>query len=307
MLGTNEISADRVQCEQNNLNGFVGMLKAWNGVLDSPYCPSCVYGVDFSGAKNAGTKIWIASATITGDVLKLHDCHPAEVLPGSARDCDQCLVALRRFITTQKTCAFGLDFPFGVPHDLVKANNWEEFVLSFGGRYPNPEQFREAFRTAAYGHEYKRVTDRENQTPLCPYNLRLYRQTFFGIRDILAPLVREQLVCVLPMQNISPNKPWIFEICPASTVKKQLGIKSFYKGGTEEKYFVRKSILHRMEETSVLLIPDFSLRSRILNDRHGDALDSVIAAFATFRALGNPACFSVPRTDAYAFEGYVYV
>jgi hypothetical protein len=32
-----------------------------------------------------------------------------------------------------------------------------------------------------------------------------------------------------------------------------------------------------------------------------------IAAFATSRALGNPACFSVPRTDAYAFEGYVYV
>jgi len=50
VLGTNEISPDGVEYERKNLNGFVGMLKARNSVLDPPYRPTCVYGIDFSGA-----------------------------------------------------------------------------------------------------------------------------------------------------------------------------------------------------------------------------------------------------------------
>jgi hypothetical protein len=39
----------------------------------------------------------------------------------------------------------------------------------------------------------------------------------------------------------------------------------------------------------------------------GDALDSVIAALATFKALRDPAFPAVESNDAYALEGYVYV
>ena len=34
-----------------------------------------------------------------------------------------------------------------------------------------------------------------------------------------------------------------------------------------------------------MLIPESTLKSTVLLDRHGDALDSIIAAFATFRAI----------------------
>lgn len=286
------------------------MLKRASSAIDLQYRPSRVYGVDFSGAEKAGTKTWIASATIVRDALKVEDCRQAKDLPGSTAERDQCLRSLRDFISTQKECAFGLDFPFGLPKRVVKANNWEEFVLSFSDYYTDPEQFRIACRTASCGPELKRATDIKAETPWCAYNLRLYKQTYYGIRDVLAPLIREQLVCVLPMQNISPNIPWLFEICPASTVNKKLGITSSYKGGTKEKhkekYLVRERILHQMEETGDLVIPDSNLRSRILSNRHGDALDSVIAAFATFRALHNLSDSSVLESDTYALEGYVY-
>jgi len=307
VLGTNEISPDGVECERNNLNGFVGMLKARNSALDSPYRPSCVYGVDFSGAKKAGTKIWIASATIVRDALKIEDCGQAKDLPGSATERDQCLGALRHLISTQKACAFGLDFPFGLPSVLVEVNSWEEFVLSFSNRYPGPKEFRDACWVAAGNRELKRDTDKVSQTPFSPYNRRLYRQTYYGIRDVLAPLVRDQLACVLPMQRTSPGKPWLFEVCPASTLKQIIGPHLQYKGSSKKNSAGRARILERIKETGALLIQTSALRSKILDDPDGDALDSVIAAFATFRALRNLARFSVQGSDSYVLEGYVYV
>ena len=251
-------------------------------------------------------KIWIASGAIVGDVLRLEDCRRAEVLPGSGRDRDRCLAALRHFISTQEACAVGLDFPFGLPSALVEANSWEQFVLSFGDRYSSAEQFKETCRAAARGRELRRVTDQESQTPLSPYNLRLYRQTYFGIRDVLAPLVRDRLACILPMQSAAPGRPWIFEVCPASTLK-AVDLYLPYKGRGRERDVARARVLQRIEEIGALLVPASTLRSTILGDRQGDALDSVIAASATFSALRNLARSSVRRTEAYALEGYVYV
>lgn len=282
------------------------MLKAKDLKPDSPCFPSKVYGVDFSGAKKAGSKIWIASALIVRDVLKIEDCFQAKDLPGSSAERDSCLQALCHFISSQKPCAFGLDFPFGLPKKLVKANSWEEFLLSFSNHYPDSEQFRKICWVIAGNCEERRDTDRISQTPLSAYNLRLFRQTYFGIRDVLAPLVRDESACVLPMQSATPDKPWLLEVCPASTLR-QMRLPLRYKNIRKENRAARTSILEGIEKTGAISIQTSALRSKILDDRHGDALDSVIAAFATFRALGNPACFSVPRTSTFALEGYVYV
>jgi hypothetical protein len=47
-----------------------------------------------------------------------------------------------------------------------------------------------------------------------------------------------------------------------------------------------------------------ALRSTIINDRGGDALDSVVAAFATFRALKCE--FAFDKEAPYGLEGWVY-
>ncbi len=268
--------------------------------------PRQVYGIDFSGAKNAGKKIWITSGIIDGDALRIEDCRRAEALPGSGRSRDLCLSALRGFIGREKTAVFGLDFPFGLPYALIKQERWESFVLSFPDDYPSPEAFGRVCRATAGGRELKRVTDRESQTPFSPYNLRLYRQTYFGIRDVLRPLVQDQLACVLPMQSVQPDKPWVLEICPASTLKQENLYLQGYKRGTDEGHQARACILEGIEATGSLHVLSSALRATVQDDHHGDALDSIVAAFATFRALHNPVGLTL-EDDAYKLEGYVYV
>jgi hypothetical protein len=205
----------------------------------------------------------------------------------------------------KKGSAFGLDFPFGLPGDMVKEDTWEDFIRAFSNGYTSPEEFREKCRTAAGGSELKRVTDAESHTPFSPYNIRLYRQTYYGIRDVLAPLVREGLACVLPMQEARPDRPWVLEICPASTLK---GEKLYqpYKGRELAHRQGRERVLEAIEAMAFLSIPSW-LRSAILDDRGGDALDSVLAAFAVFRTLRDPECLAPGGNTVYGVEGYVYI
>jgi hypothetical protein len=280
----------------------------------SPSHPRQVYGVDFSGAAKAGKKIWIARGVIEGSLLRIEACHRAADLPdlplSAAQgqvgpDRDRCLAALRDFVRREADSAFGFDFPFGLPRDLVTNDSWEKFVLSFQDRYASPEEFRETCRQTARDSELKRVTDQESRTPFSPYNLRLYRQTYFGIRDVLAPLVRDQQACVLPMQPTLPDRPWVMEICPASTLKQE-NLSRSYKGKGQRRYVTRAYILAEIESRASLSISE-QLRSAILEDPEGDALDSVVAASAVFRALRDPGRLALGGNDVYALEGYVYV
>jgi hypothetical protein len=267
--------------------------------------PRRIHGVDFSGARDAGRKIWIASGVIERGVLRLEECRPAEELAGSGRDRDTCLAALQNFIAGERACAFGLDFPFGLPLALVKEASWEEFVLAFPERYATPEEFRDACQRAAGGVELRRVTDLLSRTPFSPYNLRVYRQTYYGIRDLLAPLIRKRLARVPPMQCPVPGQPWILEICPASLLKRQK-LYLPYKGGSEGHRAARARILREIQTATPVSLASRSFRSMILEDRDGDALDSVIAACGTFRALRHPPGLAPELNGAYAVEGYVY-
>ncbi|MDI6890439.1 MAG: hypothetical protein QMC83_05785 [Thermodesulfovibrionales bacterium] len=266
--------------------------------------PSRIYGVDFSGAAKAGKKIWISSGIIEGGALKIDDCFSGTMLPDSGIGRDHCLIALINFIARKRDSAFGLDFPFGLPRCLFYENSWEEFILSFPEKYPNQDIFRDICYKLAGNSEIKRVTDKENSTPFSPYNLRLYKQTYFGIRGVLHPLVRNHLVCVLPMQRIKSGKPWILEVCPASTLKRE-NLYFPYKNKRHKK--VREHILKEIEAKGVLSIQSSRIRSEIADDDEGNALDSIIAAFATFRALLSPFRLFVKKDSIYALEGYVFV
>jgi hypothetical protein len=39
-----------------------------------------IFGIDFSGAADAGRRIWIASGKVKGEVLHTDDCFPARAL-----------------------------------------------------------------------------------------------------------------------------------------------------------------------------------------------------------------------------------
>ncbi|HUT32642.1 MAG TPA: phosphoribosylformylglycinamidine cyclo-ligase [Planctomycetota bacterium] len=264
-----------------------------------------IYGIDFSGALDAGRKIWITGATGDEGVLRVEQVLRGDELPGSASSRPACLTALRDFIGTQKDAVLGLDFPFSLPFRVLPSGSWEEFVLSFGGRYGDESHFRESCRRAGQGAELRRVTDTEAGTPFSAYNLRLYRQTYFGIHDVLCPLVRDKAACVLPFHEPKPGTPWLLEICPASTLKR-LKLYAPYKGKGPALQEGRERIVEALEAKGLLAFAMPELRDRLVRNTGGDALDSALAAVATFRAVSDPEFPDGAGHGAYLLEGYVY-
>ena len=185
-----------------------------------------IYGIDFSGAQDAGNKIWIARGVPKGKKLLIEECSSARTLLKSGEELLPCLAALVKLIKSSQDAAFGFDFPFGLPRDLVHEETWVDFVLEFPKKHTSPEAFRQACRQADGGHELKRKTDIEAHTPFSHYNEWIYKQTYYGISAVLFPLVRDDMVYVLPFHKPVDGKPRILEVCPASTLK-QLMKKKF--------------------------------------------------------------------------------
>ncbi len=261
-----------------------------------------IIGIDFSGGVNAGRKIWIAEGRVESGALLIEACLRGEALPGSSRQRAECLAALRAYIRSTGEALVGVDFPLGLPHALMNGRTWLQFIQTFADRFATPQQFRQACQHAAHGRELKRRTDIETKTPFSPYNLRLYRQTYHGLRDIIAPLVCERAVRVLPMQTGRSGLPRLIEVCPASTLKR-MNWYSSYKGRAISQRTARLVILQSLRREGVQLAG--RLRPGVLADPEGDALDSILAAWAAYRSLS--LLDRMPRASRYEQEGRVFV
>ena len=268
-----------------------------------------VYGVDFSGGKRAGDKIWIAQAVPYRRGIVVEACAPATEFLGCSADRADVLPALRAFIGSSENAAFGCDFPFSLPRELIAAESWAEFVAEFPERYGTESEFRERCLATAVEmtgrKELRRRTDVEAKAPFCAYNLRIFRQTYYGISEILRPLVADNLVNIPPLHYSEDDAPWVMEVCPASTLKAS-GLYGSYKDarGSVE---ARENILLALKESGRVTFKDGDVRDRVLADRQGDALDSVIAAEATFRAIADPERIVQAHRFPYYLEACIFV
>lgn len=272
--------------------------------------PSRILGLDFSGAKHAGRAIWLAECRKEEGGLRVTACRPAAQLPGGARAREPALAALRNYLAGLGRYAIGMDFPFSLHRSLVPERTLAQLLAAFAGRYPSPEAFRAACRQGGGpGSEraLKRKCDEDARTPFAPHNLRLYRQTWHGITKLLAPLSADG-ARILPMEKPegkSPGqKPWLLETCPASALK-AAGMYPSYKGRSSAQRFAREDILAWLEAGGVSL-ESGGLRSVLLDNAGGDALDSVICAWITWRAVNDPARLFPTLSPEHRVEGYVY-
>jgi len=265
-----------------------------------------IYGIDFSGAEKVGTKIWITRGRIEQDRLLVEDCCPVREVDDAGNKRGDCLHALVRLIERETDSLFAFDFPFGLPLELVEEESWKDFVLSFPKEYSSPDNFRDTCRNRSKAGESKRLTDNESKTPFSPYNLRIFRQTFYGIRDVLLPLLKNNSACVLPMEQPEEGNPWILEICPASTLKK-LGMYQPYKGRSKEQTRGRERILDYLLNCGLVGSSDRALVSKIEDNSNGDALDSLIGAYAAFKWFTGGDLMSMEKKKEYLVEGFVYV
>ena len=78
-----------------------------------------------------------------------------------------------------------------------------------------------------------------------------------------------------------------------------------YKGKAPAHRRARRELVGWVETLGVSFDTN-RLRSRLLADTEGDALDAVLAAFAAWRVVRDNRLV-VPESERYRLEGYVYV
>lgn len=259
-----------------------------------------ILGIDFSGAQDAGRHIWITEGTVNGSVLEVTACQQATDYLNCTADQDSVYKHLVHLIETQQNATVGIDFPFSIPEaafrSIFTVSRWEDFITVPRWRNLNPDTFQGQCKNAC-GNAL-RDTEAIHRAD-CPYSQRVYKQLFYGIRDVLQPLV-ETGVSVAPMVNTGSSVT-VLETYPAATLAR--GDQFFaarYKGqsGTT----ARRQ--HNVQALSQLPVIDLGTISqqKVIDDTDGDALDSLIAAVATFKASGSP--FNVtPMTPV---EGHIY-
>lgn len=253
-------------------------------------------GIDFSGARDAGKKIWIAEGAEDGGGIAVATLIPASELPQSGADRSTALTALARHIAGLGRSIVGIDAPNSLPRSFAP-DGWAPWFASFAGSHASAEHFRAACRATTGGKESKRPCDVTAKTPFAAWNLRLYRQTWHSLVDLYAPLVAARAVTVAPFERADGKSPRLAEICPASTLK-HLGLYGSYKG--RKLADERRALLREMTGRATLQMPR-ALRERAIDDHGGDALDAVIALAAAVRCRKQ-----IARHDA-ASEGEVYV
>ena len=254
-----------------------------------------ILGIDFSGAALAGTKIWIARAQLENEKLVFAELTSAADLPGGAPERDAALQALTRYIRKLDAPICGFDFPFSLQKDELDRENWRDWVASLPERYADADALRAAYAGA------KRETDIKAKTPFAPLNLRLYRQTYYGIARVLAPLLRIGALA-LPFDEPGAQAPWLLEICPASLLKKHKLYFS-YKGKSEAQRENRARILSECRAKFGLEMPD-TIQQSALDDAEGDALDAILSAVCVVRALQKNNW--APQNETEGLEGRVY-
>ncbi|MDY0387005.1 MAG: hypothetical protein RBT65_07735 [Methanolobus sp.] len=263
-----------------------------------------IYGVDFSAAKDAGRKIWVTEAVAEAGMLTVLKSYPiSDIVVNNSKELQACLSALCDLIISNKHSVFGMDLSFSLPQKLMSGKDWYSFLSDFPHMYHSADEFRKAMQIMGGKTELKRLTDVEVKAPFSIYNLWVYKQTYYGIRDVIRPLVISGKAYTVPMQEAQEDKPWLIEICPASTLKSE-DLYIGYKGRAEKKRQNRKYILDEMLHKGIT-VPE-KLREKIINNKDGDALDSFIAAYATFRSLGKLDDVIENLPEIYLQEGYTF-
>jgi hypothetical protein len=278
--------------------------------MTQPVEPERVYGVDFSGSADAGENIWIAEGVVEDDGLHVVDCQSACDRFGVVADRADALAALTAFLSDLSSdTVVGLDFPFGLPRELVTISDWQGFLSHFPDWFTTPEELRRRCTMHA-----ELVTDGESKQllrrteeplgALSAYDVRLQNQTFYGVRDVLRPLVTTGTATVQPMQTPSPNVTSVIEVYPAGTLEELQLNRVKYKDNTDEARKRREENLDGLAEHGLKLEP--AVREPAIENSGGDALDSVVAAFAVHRNTTDEG-LRTEYLEEREVEGHIYV
>lgn len=279
-----------------------------------------VFGVDFSGARLAGENTWVAHLVPAPLQRQPHRLRLVELtrltkLAGTAAR-EPALAALVQLIRQSDAALWAMDFPFGLPVEVMPPgarwldqldwlDGWGEDAYGLG-----LECIRRAKR-AGLGMHVRRLSDTEARAPFDAYHYRIIYQTFFGMRDVIAPLARTPRTAVLPFQyrRLPTARRVLVESCPSSALKK-LGLPhQNYKqpaGGplTGVRRRTRRVLLDWLSRV-VVIGPTH--RRVMMRNGGGDAMDAVIAAAGATIGWRTTDHAAIARHPRYQREGRMFV
>jgi len=294
-----------------------------------PVSPRRVFGVDFSAARDAGDRTWVCRAHPGSDGIRIESVEPLSALPGGAVDLVAAMRALVGKVVESPRSAWGFDFSFALPAKVLDvvapaARTYGallEVVASFG----NADALRERCAAAAPGGEARRRTDTEASTPFSPYNLRIYKQTYHGMVDVLRALHGRPEIAVLPFDplpagsgdggarlpfnraaGIGAPHVYLMEVCPASVLTALDLRENGYKGDDADAAARRHAIFGHLAGAGLVRPVARALRNRIAEQPGGDALDAVLAAVGAWRGYRDHDHDALRADPVYAREGFVY-
>ena len=273
------------------------------------------FGVDFSGARQAGRNIWIAHARRNGDGrLKLVELASLERLCGTCER-EPALKHLVDCIAASDGALWGMDVPFGLPVELFHPTfSWQDqlrLTREWSGDAYDLGLWccAKAKRLGGPMH-IRRTTDADAKAPFDSYHYRIVYQMFHGMRDVLAPLTRVPETAILPFhyRRLPAARRVVLESCPASTLKRWRAPHQNYKqpaGGPliPLRRRTRATILDALARHIDI---DPSQRRTIMRNGGGDALDAVIAAVGSCESFHRVDHCAIARHPRYRREGYLY-
>ena len=223
-----------------------------------------VHGVDFSGAQSGGEeKIVVATRGATGEV---------SIERGVSRS-----HLVRKIIDSSKEDVVNLwrvDAPFSLPVSVLELHGIESDWLALAQwmrGFESPRAWRRAMR-AVDRKEKKRTCDREARTPMAPMNLRVFKQTWTVICEVLLPLAHAG-IHLAPI-HVTDSNAIVSEGCPASVLLRRGEQARGYKGDGSAHRERRSVMCTRLEEWGVPL--DNRSRKCAIEDREGDVIDALL-------------------------------
>lgn len=277
------------------------------------------FGVDFSGARQAGKNLWLARLEPLGGrkrpPLRLVELASLERLAGTAER-GPVLAHLVERIAASDGALWAIDFPFGLPIE----------VIDEGPRWADQFALLDAWGEDAYGmgleclrrakllggaNHIRRLTDSEALAPFDCYHYRIIYQTHFGMRAVLGPLRSVRRTAILPFhyRRLPTARRVLVEACPASTLKR-LGLPhNNYKQaeGGPLTYRRRRTRRRILDGLAAHVAIDPGQRLTLMQNPGGDALDAVIAAVGGARAYATADHFAIARHPRYPREGHLFV
>jgi hypothetical protein len=234
--------------------------------------------VDWSGARDAGRRLWVASGEREGARFRLQSLRPATALPEGGLDARAAFRALRALVRANPGDVFGVDAPLGLPAEVTGPGPWSSRIGAILAAVRDAEELRRRCG------ERRRMTDSVERAPMAPGNLRLFRQTWSALACFALPLVRTGAARVVPAQSAQPGRAWLLEVCPAVHLAAR-GWRVPYKGPGAGRRAGRAGIVEALVAAGELSRPSAAARKRMLTEPGGDALDAVIAAVAAAGVL----------------------